>query len=102
MPSFPSQNELASDVLIGSSAAAQHPTHVVNMRDLCNDLDDTDKPLRVAKCGRTTGWTFGQINAAMAIINPATDKEISGTYGFTMNDYGHAWAVGPRFPDQRF
>ncbi|KAF9731006.1 hypothetical protein PMIN01_10964 [Paraphaeosphaeria minitans] len=69
---------------------------------LSYDHDDGEHPLMVAKCGRTSGWTFGKVNATIAKINPREDEEISKKYKYTNETFGEVWAVGSRSPDQHF
>lgn len=61
--------------------------------------------VKVAKHGRTAGWTFGLIGVIDPVIRrlgPDTDLQISGAYGFTEEIPGHAWGIssaiyGPPF-----
>jgi hypothetical protein len=59
-----------------------------------NELDGNDGPLKVARCGRTTDWTFGQINAAMAKLYRKGYEDFAKPYGYTGNWYGGAWIIG--------
>jgi hypothetical protein len=58
--------------------------------------------VRVAKYGRTSGWTFGEINSACALINPELDKDISDEYGFTMKAPRRAFSVVSRDVKREF
>lgn len=69
---------------------------------LFNDHDEGEYPLRVAKYGRTTRWTFGHVNATLAKINPNEDAEIANKYKYTNEKYGEVWSVGSRHPDKDF
>ncbi|KAH6644204.1 hypothetical protein C7974DRAFT_16474 [Boeremia exigua] len=57
----------------------------------CHILRDE---VTVGKFGRTTGFTYGVINSIPTIINPNSEggqyKNISDTYGFTVEDCGHS------------
>lgn len=50
--------------------------------------------IRVTKRGRTSAWTYGQINRTLANLNPKEDPQMASVYGYTMEKYGQAWCVG--------
>ncbi|KAE8828209.1 hypothetical protein PTNB85_07395 [Pyrenophora teres f. teres] len=53
--------------------------------------------VKVAKYGRTSGWSFGQINHAITAINLSKEfKHLAEQYGYTNGRYGHVWSVMKR------
>ncbi|KAJ4372477.1 hypothetical protein N0V83_004251 [Neocucurbitaria cava] len=62
----------------------------------CHILRDD---VHVGKFGRTTGFTYGRINAIPVVINPEVKggeyKSVSKTYGLTVENCGHCMEVLP-------
>jgi hypothetical protein len=55
--------------------------------------------VEVAKCGRTTGWTFGTISSVLTKINPEHDitfKEMAKVYGLSGSSFGTCYSVVKR------
>ncbi|RMZ71413.1 zinc finger protein [Pyrenophora seminiperda CCB06] len=59
-------------------------------------FDASKEDVQVVKYGRTSGWTFGHINACLIAINPDSDKEIAGVYGFSKEAPGACFGVASR------
>ncbi|KAL6155323.1 hypothetical protein ACJQWK_11978 [Exserohilum turcicum] len=51
------------------------------------------KHVPVAKLGRTTGGTLGEINSPIVFINPKEDQQISAVHGFTQKNPGACYGV---------
>ncbi|KAF1951877.1 hypothetical protein CC80DRAFT_188450 [Byssothecium circinans] len=71
---------------------------------LCNRwsiFDNEVEDVKATKHGRTSKWTFGQINGALSFINPANDPQISDSYGLDSNLQAACIEVVPRHRDHR-
>lgn len=68
--------------LVNQLPKVQPPTHtstILVAEKLCNSWSTFDvekEEVCGAKYGRTTGWTLGEINAALLYMNPREDKDI--------------------------
>ncbi|KAF1832119.1 hypothetical protein BDW02DRAFT_649377 [Decorospora gaudefroyi] len=71
-------------------------------------FDVEEKTIKVAKYGRTTGWTRGKLNSALAYIKPEAknaedpkneEDTVAESYGFTQEKPGRCFVVtNPRLP----
>ncbi|KAI2488425.1 hypothetical protein Ptr902_02558 [Pyrenophora tritici-repentis] len=64
---------------------------------MCNTRRDE---VFVAKYGRTSGWSFGQINNAITAINPAQNEDFNDDAacvdGYAQRQHGYCWSVVKR------
>ncbi|KAL6158442.1 hypothetical protein ACJBU6_02553 [Exserohilum turcicum] len=65
-------------------------------------FDVNRETVRVAKYGRTSGWTLGTINACMSLINTNNDQDIASIYGFTNQTPGYCFVVTSSVYDRPF